>query len=146
MAVTLPSAVRRPWDNPSSQALRTWLPSALLGRLYAARSHYGDFVAYHKRFAYQDTLLNYSYGRLKTLVHFYFYRRGPPATPRYLRQHIAKASINFLLGSAQHRVPGWCQGYRESWRSHDPFLLQERAARIARSLFPLLRVTSCIQT
>ena len=77
------------------------LPRHLLGRLYAARSHHGDFAAYHKRFYHEDAPLNCSCGKPKTPVHFYFCRRGRRATPRQLRPHMAKAGIDFLLGTAQ---------------------------------------------
>ncbi|OHW94806.1 reverse transcriptase protein [Colletotrichum incanum] len=85
--------------HPKLPELR--LPRHLLGRLYAARSHHGDFAAYHERFAHQDALLHCSCGRRKTPVHFYFCKRGRKATPRHLRRRMAKASIDFLLGSTQ---------------------------------------------
>ncbi|OLN95747.1 hypothetical protein CCHL11_02790, partial [Colletotrichum chlorophyti] len=77
------------------------LPRHLLGRLYAARSHHRDFAAYYKRFAHRDALLNCSCRRRKSPVHFYFYKRGQKATPHHLRQRMSKASIDFLLGSAE---------------------------------------------
>ncbi|OLN95750.1 hypothetical protein CCHL11_02793 [Colletotrichum chlorophyti] len=55
------------------------LPRHLLGRLYAARSHHGDFVAYHVRFAHQNALLNCSCGRPKSPVHFYLCKHGRKA-------------------------------------------------------------------
>ncbi|CCF35795.1 reverse transcriptase [Colletotrichum higginsianum] len=85
--------------HPKPPELR--LPRHLLGRLYAARSHHGDFAAYHERFAHQDALLHCSCGRRKTPVHFYFCKRGRKATPRHLRRRMAKASIDFLLGTTQ---------------------------------------------
>ncbi|KAK1841732.1 reverse transcriptase [Colletotrichum chrysophilum] len=77
------------------------LPRHLLGRLYAARSHHGDFAAYHERFAHQDALLNCSCGKPKTPVHSYFCKRGRRATPRHLGQKMAKVSVDFLLGTAK---------------------------------------------
>ncbi|OHW96943.1 endonuclease reverse transcriptase [Colletotrichum incanum] len=86
--------------HPKPPELR--LPRHLLGRLYAARSHHhGDFAAYHERFAHQDALLHCSCGRRKTPVHFYLCKRGRKATPRHLRRRMAKASIDFLLGTTQ---------------------------------------------
>ena len=85
--------------HPKPPELR--LPRHLLGRLYAARSHHGDFAAYHERLGHHDALLNCSCGRPKTPVHFYFCKRGRKATPRHLRRPMATASINFLLGTAK---------------------------------------------
>ena len=77
------------------------LPRQQLGRLLAARSHHGDFSSYHERFQHSDALLDCGCGKTKTPVHFYFCKRGRKATPGHLKTHMAKNSIDSLLGTAK---------------------------------------------
>ncbi|KAK1837584.1 reverse transcriptase, partial [Colletotrichum chrysophilum] len=77
------------------------LPRHLLGRLYMATSHHGDFTVCHETFGHQDALLYCGRGKPKTPVRSYFCKRGRKATPRHLRQKMSKASVDFLLGTAK---------------------------------------------
>jgi len=70
-----------------------------LGRILAARSHHGDFAAYHERFHHPDATLNCSCGRPKSPLHFFFCkksnaRRLGPKAP-------TGDKITYLLGTAK---------------------------------------------
>ena len=52
------------------------LKRGALRRILASRSSHGDFAAYHDRFHHHDATLNYSYGRLKSPLHFFFYKKS----------------------------------------------------------------------
>ena len=47
-----------------------------LGRILASRTYHGDFMVYHDRFHYHDAILSCSYGRLKSPLHFFFYKKS----------------------------------------------------------------------
>jgi hypothetical protein len=51
------------------------------GYILAIRSGHRDFADYHTRFHHEDALLYGSCGRKKSLLHFYFCRKGKAATP-----------------------------------------------------------------
>jgi len=52
------------------------LKRGALKRILASRSYYGDFTVYHDRFHYHDATLSYSCGRLKSPLHFFFYKKS----------------------------------------------------------------------
>jgi hypothetical protein len=52
------------------------LKRGALGRILASRSYHGDFAVYHDRFHHHDATLNYSCGRLKSPLHFFFYKKS----------------------------------------------------------------------
>ena len=52
------------------------LKRGALGRILASRTYHGDFAVYHDRFHYHDATLNCNYGQLKSLLHFFFYKKS----------------------------------------------------------------------
>ena len=48
----------------------------MLGRILVSRTYHGDFAVYHDRFHYHDITLSYSYGQLKSPLHFFFYKKS----------------------------------------------------------------------
>lgn len=73
-----------------------------LARLLAARSHHGDFKAYHTRFNHIDSFNHCSCGRTKTPLHFYFCKKS---TLRKLTANLKPSeAIPWLLGNPKGAV------------------------------------------
>lgn len=78
-----------------------------LGRILAARTHHGDFAAYHIRFNHVNATLNCSCGRPKSPLHFYFCKRST------LQKHLGRLptaeAIPWLLGTAEgaRKLANW---------------------------------------
>lgn len=78
------------------------LKRASLSRILAARTHHGDFVAYHTRFNHQNATLNCSCGRPKTPLHFYFCKKS--TLRKLLGKHRTAEAIPWLLGTAKGAI------------------------------------------
>ena len=52
------------------------LKRGVFRQILASRIYHGDFTVYHDRFHYHDTILSYNCGQLKSLLHFFFYKKS----------------------------------------------------------------------
>jgi ribonuclease HI/endonuclease/exonuclease/phosphatase (EEP) superfamily protein YafD len=75
------------------------LPRLALGHILAARTHHGDFNAYHQRFNHEDATVYCSCGRLKSPLHFYFCKQS--SVKKLTHNRPASEAIPWLLGSAR---------------------------------------------
>ena len=75
------------------------LKRGALGRILASRSSHGDFAAYHDRFYHHDATLSCSCGRLKSLLHFFFYKKSN--ANRLGPKVFTVDKITYLLGTAK---------------------------------------------
>jgi hypothetical protein len=75
------------------------LKRGALRRILASRSSHGDFTAYHDRFYHHDATLSYSYGRLKSPLHFFFYKKSN--VNRLGPKVFTADKITYLLGTAK---------------------------------------------
>jgi hypothetical protein len=77
------------------------LPRTTLHHLLAARTHHGDFTAYHQRFNHEDAQLECSCGRDKN-PHHIFYCRKVNRGKRIPLQRDPTTTIYRLLGADFH--------------------------------------------
>jgi len=83
------------------------LERPISGRILAARSHHGDFAAYHTRFNHEDAILECSCGKRKSPLHFYFCRKGKAL--KTLCNQPPSEAIPWLLGTlaGAKRLADW---------------------------------------
>lgn len=78
----------------------------VLGRLLAARSHYGDFAAYHRRFMHDEAALYCSCGHETTPILFFFCSKARlKIQDRLINFRRTTTAIDWILGTfARARV------------------------------------------
>ena len=86
------------------------LPRPILHHLLAARTHHGDFAAYHERFNHTDARLTCSCGRRKAPTHI-FYCRKLPLRHRMRMRPSPTAAVNQAIGKNFDKVSGMAEAF-----------------------------------
>jgi ribonuclease HI len=82
----------------------------ILHHLLAARSHHGDFAAYHERFKHADARLTCSCGRRKAPTHIFYCRRLPPRHRMRLTPS-PTAAVNQAIGKNFDKFSGMAEAF-----------------------------------